>query len=242
MSHSNIDNVNFVDPCVGIPLDDIHPLSLRATSHVARSRNLPILKHAFVNIFGAIEMMDGLGYHHSRFMNLVECCRTVVPTQQTAGELRHEAVAYLNRLGQFWSFSKSDIVKKHCPNSDDVLPTFSKLIVFRNKHTAHRSIDDPRNGDTEGLQKMNAISLSIMGPQFFSPKPGCAPTVISTINTDQELDELRCSLYRNEYWGFQIYDVKNSTHVNIYLERDHDLLMQEAYNLIGILLPLSKES
>lgn len=239
MSWKNIDNFNFKDPYEGIALDEIHSLSERAASHIARSRNLPMLKHSFVNIYGAIEMMQGLTYHHARFMSLIESCYTTVPTIQTAGALRHEAVAYLNRLGQFWSFSKSDLVKKYCSFPEETLPTLSKLIVFRNKHTAHRSIDSPKPEDSDGLQVMNAISLSILGEQLFCPKPGHTPTDLFSVNTGKDLDELRCSLYRNEYLGFQIYDVKDSTHVNFYIEQDHELIMREAYCLISILLPLT---
>jgi hypothetical protein len=241
MNWENIDNINFKDPHEGIALDEIHPLSDRAVSHIDRSRNLPILKHAFVNIYGAVEMMQGLTYHHSRFMSLVEGCYTTVPTIQTAGALRHEAVAYLNRLGQFWSFSKSDLVKEYCPSPEEILPTISKLIVFRNKHTAHRSIDNPKPEDTISLQVMNAISLSISGPQFFHPKLGHTSPDLSSVNTDKDLDELRCNLYRNEYLGFQIYDVKNSAHVNFYIEQDHELIMREAYCLINMLLPLAPQ-
>ena len=238
MSWKNIDNFNFKDPHDGIPLNEIYPLSERAVSHLARGRNLPILKYAFVNIYGAIEMMQGLTYHHARFMSLVESCYTTAPTIQTACSLRHEVVAYVNRLGQFWSFSNSDLVKQDCPSTEKTLPTISKLIVFRNKHSAHRSIDKPKPEDTDGLQVMNAISLSVLGPQFFHPKPGHTSPDLSSVNTDKDMDELRCSLYRNEYLGFQIYDVKHSTHVNFYIERDHELILREAYCLISILLPL----
>ncbi len=240
MTWKNIDNFNFTDPHEGIALDEIHPLSERAVSHIARSRNLPILKHAFVNIFGAIEMMHGLAYHHARFMGLIESCHTTVPTLKISEALRHEVVAYLNRLGQFWSFSNSYLVKKYCSSPEEILPTLSNLIVFRNKHTAHRSIDNPKAEDTDNLQVMNAVSLSVFGPQFFHPKPGHSSSDMSSVNTDKELDEFRCSLYRNEYVGFQIYDVKHSTHVNFYIERDHELIMREAYFLISILLPLTE--
>jgi hypothetical protein len=240
MIWKNIDNFNFKDPHERILLNEIHPLSERAFSHLARSRNLSILKHSFVNIYGAVEMMQGLTYHHSRFMSLVESCHTTVPTLQTAGALRHEVVAYLNRLGQFWSFSKSDLVKKYCSSAEETLPTICKLIVFRNKHSAHRSIDNPKAEDTDGLQVMNAISLSILGGQFFHPKPGHTSIDLFSVNTDIDLDELRCSLYKNEYLGFKIYDVKHSTYVDFYIERDHDLIMREAYCLISILLPLTE--
>ena len=241
MSWKNIDNIYFKDPHEGISLNEIHPLSERAASHIARSRSLPILKHAFVNIYGAIEMMQGLTYHHARFMSLVESCHTTVPTLQTAGALRHEVVAYLNRLGQFWSFSKSDLVKECCPSPEETLPTLSKLIVFRNKHTAHRSIDSPKAEDSDGLQVMNAISLSILGGQLFHPKLGHTSTDWSSVNTDKDFDKLRCSLYRNEYLGFQIYDVKHSTHVSFYIERDHESILSEAYCLISTLLPLTPQ-
>jgi hypothetical protein len=147
MSWKNIDNLNFKDPHEGVALDEILPLSERAVSRIARNRDLPILKHAFVNIYGAVEMMQGLTYHHARFISLVESCHTTAPTIQIAGAIRHEVVAYLNRLGQFWAFSESDLVKECCSNPKEILPTFGKLIVFRHKHVAHRSIDKPRSED-----------------------------------------------------------------------------------------------
>jgi hypothetical protein len=238
MAWKNIDNINFKDPHEGIPLDEIFPLSERAVSHIVRNRNSPVLKHAFVNIYGAIEMMQGLTYHHVRFMSLVESCHTIAPTNQISEALRHEAVAYLNRLGQFWSFSKSDLVKKYCPSPEKILPTIGKLIVFRNKHAAHRSIDNPKAEDTESLQVMNAISLSILGGHFFHPKPGHLSPNLSSVplNTEEDLNELRCNLYRNYYLGFQIYDVKNSRHVNFHLEQDHESIMIEAYCLLSVLI------
>ena len=241
MSWTNIDNINFKDPNEGIPLNEILPLSERAVSHIARSRHLPILKNSFVNIFGAVEMMQGLTYHHAHFMSLVKSCHTTAPTIQTSEAFRHEVVAYLNRLGQFWSFSKSDLIKKCCASPEVALPTFNKLIVFRHKHTAHRSIDQPKTEDDDDLQVMNAISLSVLGGQFFHPKPGHSLPNLSSIPTrsDKDLDELRCHLYKNFYFGFQIYDVKHSDHVNFLIERDHELIMREAYCLIDALLPLT---
>lgn len=244
MSWKNIDNFNFEDTHEGVPLSEIHPLSERAVSHLVRSRNLPVLKHSFVNIYGAIEMMQGLTYHYTRFMSLVESCHTTVPTMHTAGALRHEAVAYLNRLGQFWSFCKSNLVNNYCPSPEKTLPTINKLIVFRNKHGAHRSIDSPKAEDVDDLQVMNAISLSILGGQFFHPKPGHPSPDLSSasLNTDKDLDDFRCGCYRNCFLGFQIYDAKQSTHVNFYLEQDHELIIGEAYNLIRILLPLPPQA
>lgn len=241
MSWKNIDNINFKDPNSGISLSEIYPLSERAVSLIARSRELSILKHSFVNIYGAVEMMQGLTYHHARFMSLIESCYTTAPAIQIAGAIRHEAVAYLNRLGQFWTFSHSELIKEYCPSATKALPTISKLVVFRNKHTAHRSIDDPRAEDTDGLQVMNAISLSILGGHFFQPKPEHQSMNISSelSSADEDWDAFKCNLYRKSFLGFQIYDVKHSTHVNFYLEQDHELIMNEAYCLISNILPLT---
>lgn len=236
MTWSNVDNFNFKDPHGEIALDEINPLSERAISLIARSKSLPILKRAFINIYGAIEMMQGLTYHHARFMSLVESCCTTVPTLNTSGSLRHEVVAYLNRAGQFWTFAKSDLVKECSPALEEMLPTLCGLMVFRNKHTAHRSIDSPRPEDTNNLQVMNAVSLSILGPQIFRPKPGYTSDVFAE-NADVDVNEFRCRLYRDQYLGFQIHDVKHSTAVNFFLEQDHEVIMREAYSLISILLP-----
>lgn len=236
MSWKNIDKFNIKDSYEGIELDEIQPLSERAASLIARRKNQLILKHAFINIYGAVEMMQGLTYHHASFMRLIESCCTTAPTLQTESSLRHEAIAYLNRVGQFWSFAKSDLVKDCCPVLEEMLPTLSTLIVFRNKHTAHRSIDSPRAEDTKIHQVMNAVSLSVLGPKFFRPKSGHISPDLFTENTDIDLDEYKRSLYRNSYLGFQIQDVKHSAAVNFYIERDHEVIMGEAYSLIRNLL------
>ncbi len=240
MPWKNIDKINFRDPHQGVPLEEIQPLSERAYSHIARCRNDPLLKRSFVNIYGAVEMMRGLTYHHASFMKLIESCRTTTPSFETTDALRHEAVAYLNRLGQFWSFSNSRLVKDFCSSPEKALSTISKLIVFRNKHAAHRSIDSPRTEDTDGLQVMNAISLSELGGKLFHPKPEHTPINITSepLNTDEDFNTLKRNFYGNYYFGFQIYDITHSEHVNFFLERDHDLIMPEAYSLINKLLPL----
>jgi hypothetical protein len=88
---------------------------------------------------------------------------------------------------------------------------------------------------------MNAISLSTLGGQFFHPKPGYVSPDLSTasIYSEEDWDNLKCSFYINSYLGFQIYDARNSDYVDFLIERDHELVIQEAYCLISTLLPLS---
>lgn len=242
MSWRNIDKFNIKDPHENVPLDELFPLSERAFSHLIRSGHLPVLKESFVNIFGAIEMMHGLTYHHARFMNLINDCHMQPPTGEVSRNLRHEAVAYVNRLGQFWAFAQSTLIKNHCPSPEDILPTISSLIVFRNKHAAHRSIDNPKKEDEDDLQIMNAISLSILGGSFFRPKPGYQVQDISSmkLETEEDWGKLTCNHYKNYFLGFQIFDVKRNMHVDFHLECDHVRIMEEAYNLIKIILPLGE--
>ena len=59
--------------------------------------------------------------------------------------LRHEAVAYVNRLGQLHFFAKS-LGHHH------LLPKTTELLPFRHKHTAHRSIDQPQAESADELR------------------------------------------------------------------------------------------
>lgn len=236
MFSQDINKVNFTDPNEGVALADICSMSDRAFSLMARSKNRRILQNSFINIFGAIEMMKGLTYHHARFMEHITSCYCSAPSLQTEEAIRHEAVAYLSRLGQFWMFAESDLVKNLCPAIKEVLPTICKFIVFRHKHTAHRSIDKPRKEDSDGLKEMNAISLSILGGSLFSLKPGHSQPDLSAMKTESDFKKYKCHLFNNSYLMFQIYDTNNDKHVNFSVEQDHEAIMAEAYELIHIII------
>ncbi|MFA6313101.1 MAG: hypothetical protein WCV99_07685 [Sterolibacterium sp.] len=154
---------HIADPNPDESLSGIMPLSTRARSWLARvSYDIP--EDESIQTVGAVTMLEGLDYHYSRFMDLVtslgpyysrflggaagdsldqprEFERRLFPTATETEDLNaldHEAVAYLNRLGQFHTYAKARglaarLVKVH------------ELMVFRNKHTAHRSIDAPRD-------------------------------------------------------------------------------------------------
>ena len=87
-------------------------------------------------------------YHHENAMGLV-LRLAEIPLMSDDGEnirnrLRHEVVAYLNILGQFFYFSKSDFVSKRVRDFEPIIPTITKFVRFRMKHSAHRSLDWPR--------------------------------------------------------------------------------------------------
>ena len=170
---------NFQDAFPSLPLGDIYPLSVRAKSWLARaSKRGGFLGKPQTQIAGGVYMLSGLDYHHRQFMIHIEQLApyyarknafleharelpsgsTVSPPKPTEIErdrldaLHHEAVAYLNRLGQFVSFAKAMELEAMCPRANE-------LLSFRNKHTAHRSIDDPRKEPFE-LQEMHAMAFN----------------------------------------------------------------------------------
>ncbi|TDE48996.1 hypothetical protein [Flavobacterium sp. GT3P67] len=104
------------------------------------------------NIIQAKYMVDGLTYHFSNIEGLYSSFKKsnseyLIDCEEITRAIKHEVVAYLNRLGQFYSFAKSQRVKNIFPNPLSELDFISKIIVFRMKQTAHRASDDPRNDD-----------------------------------------------------------------------------------------------
>ena len=72
--------------------------------------------------------------------------------QEHLTQIAHDAVAYINRLGQFYAFAKAKSQNQH-------LVRAAELLIFRNKHTAHRSIDDPRKEDDYMSMWSQAVSM-----------------------------------------------------------------------------------
>ena len=163
------------DPRPGMKLAEIESPALRARTWLARvCTKLPADRS--VQIVGAVTMLEGLEYHHTNFMRHVAALRpyydrttygpadsadtsaskasALIPSaaeQECLDALDHEAVAYLNRLGQFFYFAKARRLTGH-------LPTLNKLMIFRRKHTAHRSIDAPQ-GESLIEQQYQAMSF-----------------------------------------------------------------------------------
>lgn len=163
---------NISDPHPGVQLNEIMPLSARAHSWLARvSEEIP--DDQSIQIVGVVTMLEALDYHHERFMALVgglasyflfrteispsmsnEDMQRLIPTPSQKKLLRaldHEAVAYFNRLGQLHAFAKKRRLL-YCMQRTD------QLMVFRNKHTAHRSIDAPR-GESKDEQDYQAMAF-----------------------------------------------------------------------------------
>jgi hypothetical protein len=179
-----------------------------------------VLQTNFLQIAGAVSILKGLDYHRDQFiLSAAELHEGVTSKRRQLLQeyLLHEAVAYVNRAGQFYYFAKSGIVKaKGTPPS---IPRITELVNFRHKHTAHRSVDVPRLQDTEEQQAYHAMSLSEFGGQLWIPKE---KDLLSTSFAD-----LICG---GGYLAFRINTDNNF--YDLVIERDHEALMQEAYEIL----------
>ncbi|MBA3756793.1 MAG: hypothetical protein H0X02_11430 [Nitrosomonas sp.] len=154
---------NSHDQFPNLRLLEIFPLSARAASWRARTSLDNIFsKEEIVQIGGSIPMLQGLDYHHNHFISqfhqltsYYERCesylrdsmnghRSSLPypssteaEHQIYNSLNHEAIAYINRVGQLYYFARAF-------GHQSCLLRALELMPFRNKHTAHRSIDETR--------------------------------------------------------------------------------------------------
>ena len=239
------ENFRVEDPSPGIPIDEIVPISKKTWALLARHQGSPSLKTGFLNVYGAVDMIDGLEHHHSHFMALVDrlCALPAFTNESKVVErqLRHEVVAYLNRMGQFYHFTKSAFVARHITDATNLIPTIHKFKPFRDKHAAHRSIDIPRPEDSADAQQLQAWGLSSVGAFGFSPKQKSKASSILKELHNQLLSNVQ--LYNSKtrwkecYVGLQMRVTAKNEFVDFFLEKEHPIISQEAFKIIEILLP-----
>ena len=166
-------------------------------------------------------MLKGLDYHRDRFLEIT--VQLASGGLQTYDPALHEAVAYINRAGQFYYFATSELVTRsgNCPPT----PRFSALMPFRNKHTAHRSIDKPHSSDSRDLQAYQAMSIDLDGRSFL-PREG--------MTIEANLENAFYPL-RTGYLIFQI-NLGDGKFCFLDIERDHEALMLEGYAVLQCLL------
>ncbi|WP_339609075.1 hypothetical protein [uncultured Roseivirga sp.] len=133
-----------------LPLQDITRISHRAFSFVSRNMATLNPKDGAMNLLGVLDILEALDYHFDNFINLKN---SDVEINQ-----RHEAVAYLNRIGQLYYFTLSDFTARHIPNAISYMSKVNDLKVFRMKSTAHRSLDFPK-GESEEYQNRQALTM-----------------------------------------------------------------------------------
>jgi hypothetical protein len=154
---------NVIDPWPGKDLEKIPSCFERALALYARNK-----KHmgdgGHHNIYGAIFMLAGLEYHYRNFEHIssqieyfdientekkdIERIYNTPGRPEKFRSLKHEIIAYLNRVGQFQQFYKSSFAKDAVNGVEK--PTISKATKFRHHYSAHRSIDgNSSKGETD---------------------------------------------------------------------------------------------
>lgn len=124
-------------------------------------------------LVGVLDMIKGIEYHFRKITNYEKAaCRWVTEIENLRDDkdklinlyqtglprtnhhpASHEAVAYINRVGQLAYFFKSDWFKKNIKEEVIVskIPTILALQPLRNKYTAHRQDDYPKKDDCSNL-------------------------------------------------------------------------------------------
>jgi hypothetical protein len=232
---NDINSWKIFDECPGIALDSIYPVSKRAVCLIARNKIHPLLKSDFFRFQGAIEMMQGLDYHHDRFMTTVNQLAEIGLDDAVNGlqiVLLHEATAYLNRLGQFYYFLDSKFVQQICPTTKSLAPDIVSFVFFRNKSTAHRSIDKPDKWRPESphIQSTQAMSMSSIGGRLFEPKPGQTHD-LSSVKSAADAEK-----FEREKWSkcFRVFQLIGHPQgfINFSPERNHPAIMEQAYSIL----------
>jgi hypothetical protein len=211
---NDIQNWRINDPRPAQPLDLICPISVRARALISRNTAKAILHTHFVQIYGAVSMLKGLDYHRDRFVEII--ASLAAGTLKSDAAALHEAVAYVNRAGQFYYFAKSKLVKRS--SQPPPIPNLETIIHFRHKHTAHRPLDKRPRLNTDDLQLYQAMSIDGFDGRLFHPREG-------HVMKHTEFP------WRLGYLVFAINDGRGGFHF-LNIERDHDVLMQEAYNVL----------
>ncbi|HEX4374219.1 MAG TPA: hypothetical protein VHZ50_13035, partial [Puia sp.] len=106
-------------------MNEIFPISQRIMSLLVRNQTKQIIETNFISVYGTVDMIGGLEYHHNNFQALIERRSKLSIHFNYQDEerwvveqnFRDEAVAYLNRIGQFFHFADSKWVKQYIPNS-----------------------------------------------------------------------------------------------------------------------------
>ena len=183
-------------------------------------------------------MIGGLEYHHNNVQALAERRSKLSVMLNYQDEerwmlernVRHEVVAYLNRVGQLFHFADSKWAKQLIPKSTQLVPTISKYKIFRDKHAAHRSIDKPKREDDSHAQTIQAWGLSSVSAIAFKPK-----RAVTSIKSTEDMfnDE---KLWGDHYVTFQMRGKDKGELINFCLELEHPKILAEAFHLVETLV------
>lgn len=155
MALRDVHNWRLDDHFPGTPIDNIPLLSDKLNSLYARAIDREHLKSSFMQLVGIIFMSKELEYHLSNFQQLANSAELPAAGQlndsernKSIDEAKFEAIAYINTIGRINAWIHH--IRADAPKITEISKS------FRNKHTAHRSIDTP-HGEPDDLQDLQAF-------------------------------------------------------------------------------------
>jgi hypothetical protein len=155
MTLRDVKNWRVDDQFPGIAIESIPLLSDKLNSLYARAIDREHLQSSFMQLAGIIFIAKELEYHFDNFQRLVNFA--ALPTverfndserNKSINEAKFEAIAYINTVGRINAWIH--YIHAHAPKIAEISQS------FRNKHTAHRSIDAPRS-ESDELQDLHAF-------------------------------------------------------------------------------------
>ena len=151
----DVNNWRVDDHFPGVAIDSIPLLSDKLNSLYARAIDRKHLKASFMQLAGIIFMAKELEYHFSNFRQLTNSAGLTTGERindsrrnRSIDEAKFEAIAYINTIGRINAWLHH--IRANAPKITEISNS------FRNKHTAHRSIDAPR-GESDDLQDLQAF-------------------------------------------------------------------------------------
>lgn len=124
-------------------------------------RSSKAMKEHELEIWGVAQILDGLCYHYKKFKNLEKGQSPGKTTKTQFNNTINEITAYLNRLGQIYSCLTSEWFQKYVTKDRLPLlcPSILALIPYRNKYSAHRSLDRPYTESQSQHESYSNITL-----------------------------------------------------------------------------------
>jgi len=116
-------------------------------------------------IHGATAILKGLRYHAEKFtalQNTLDGLDHMDPDQDSSiraiiSDMNNEAIAYFNRIGQFYYFAKSQNVNAIIPDYAQHIPRILQLKIFRMKQSAHRATDAPQGENPANMAQLDRL-------------------------------------------------------------------------------------
>lgn len=112
-----------------------------------------------------LPILNGLRYHADNYLTLqseLDSIEFMNPEQDAflrtiVSKMNHEAIAYFNRIGQFYYFARSRNVAEILDKFENHIPYIMRLKIFRMKQSAHRATDAPKGENANNMAQLDRL-------------------------------------------------------------------------------------